>query len=174
MNLYDLSAEYETLYQALEELGNEETETELRQAYIDTLEGLSGEFDEKAEAVAIIAKRFAAEAEAVKQERIRLEEREKVKTKKYKLLKEYLLTNMQRARKSKVETARTVISIRNNAESVQIEDSVAFLAWAEKHDDTLLTYKPPEISKTAVKDAIRAGKQLPGASLVRTQTLQIK
>ena len=174
MKLYELSAEYETLYQALEELGDEETETELGQAYTDTLEGISGEFDEKAEALAIIAKRFASDAEAVKQERIRLSEREKALNEKVKRLREYLLSNMQRTGKSKVETARAVISIRNNAESVQIEDSAAFLAWAEKHDDTLLTYKPPEISKTAVKDAIRAGKQLPGASLVRTQTLQIR
>lgn len=174
MKLYELSSEYEALYQVLEELGDEETETELEQVYLDTLEGLSGEFDEKAEAIAIIVKRFTSDAEAVKQERIRLSEREKTLNEKIKRLREYLLFNMQRARKSKVETARAVVNIRNNAESVQIEDSVAFLAWAQAHDDSLLTYKPPEISKTAVKAAIKAGEQIPWATLVRTQTIQIK
>ncbi len=171
MKLYELSAECEMMYQLLDDL---EDNPELKQAYADTLEGLSGEFDEKAEAIAIIVKRFEAEAEAISQELRRMEERKKSKVRKAKCAREYLLSNMQLARRSKVETARAVISIRNNAESVQIEDSAAFLVWAEKHDDTLLTYKPPEISKTAVKDAIRAGKQLPGASLVRTQTIQIK
>ena len=72
MKLYELSAECEMMYQLLDDL---EDNPELKQAYADTLEGLSGEFDEKAEAIAIIVKRFEAEAEAISQELRRMEER---------------------------------------------------------------------------------------------------
>lgn len=99
MKLYELSAECEMMYQLLDDL---EDNPELKQAYADTLEGLSGEFDEKAEAIAIIVKRFEAEAEAISQELRRMEERKKSKVRKAKCAREYLLSNMQLARRSKV------------------------------------------------------------------------
>lgn len=40
--------------------------------------------------------------------------------------------------------------------------------------EDFLRYKEPEINKTAVKEALKAGEKIPGAELGRTQSIIIK
>jgi hypothetical protein len=81
---------------------------------------------------------------------------------------------MEQVNLKKIDKPRARISLRNNAESVQIEDDTEFVNWAMNNREDLLRYKDPEISKTAVKQALNDGEEIPGASLVRTKSVLIK
>lgn len=61
-----------------------------------------------------------------------------------------------------------------SVKSVQIQDDAALIAWAEQNDDSLLSYKDPTISKTAVKEAIEAGREIPGATIETKNQIIIK
>ena len=75
----------------------------------------------------------------------------------------------------KVDEPLAKLTIRQNAESVEVADELGFIDWAQRNDrDDLLRYSAPDINKTAVKDAIRSGAEIPGAQLVRTKSLIIK
>jgi hypothetical protein len=68
-----------------------------------------------------------------------------------------------------------VISIKNNAESVEISDTEKFIKWAHDNDrDDLLKYTDPEIRKSAVKPLLQDGEKIPFATLTRTQSVVIK
>ena len=66
------------------------------------------------------------------------------------------------------------ISITKGRESTEITDPKAFVEWAKVNDDSLLKYKDPDISKTAVKAAIEAGREIPYAAVVRRPGLTIR
>ena len=57
---------------------------------------------------------------------------------------------------------------------MEIADEGELLDWAQKNDDSDVTYKDPTISKTAVKEAIEAGREIPGAHIETKQQIIIK
>ena len=65
-----------------------------------------------------------------------------------------------------LETPRVKLSFRKSAE-VQIDD-------IDELPDEYLRYKEPEPNKTAIKEAIKSGKEVAGAHLEDTLSLQIK
>lgn len=143
-------------------------------AWRDTLEGISGEFDEKAGNIAAYIKNLKSDCEQLKKEETALKSRRRVKENALERMLSYLLDEMNAAGKKKIESPQAVISVRNNPESVNISDEQKFIAWAKEHNDSLLIYKKPDISKTAVKAALKAGEELPGAALGRTVSVIIK
>lgn len=147
---------------------------EMLAAWRDTLEGISGEFDEKAGNIAAYIKNLKSDCEQLKKEETALKSRRRVKENALERMLSYLLDEMNAAGKKKIESPQAVISVRNNPESVNISDEQKFIAWAEEHNDSLLIYKKPDISKTAVKAALKAGEELPGAALGRTVSVIIK
>ena len=147
---------------------------EMLAAWRDTLEGISGEFDEKAGNIAAYIKNLKSDCEQLKKEETALKSRRRVKENALERMLSYLLDEMNAAGKKKIESPQAVISVRNNPESVNIPDEQKFIAWAEEHNDSLLIYKKPDISKTAVKAALKAGEELPGAALGRTVSVIIK
>lgn len=144
------------------------------QAWFDTLEGIEGEFEQKAEALALYIKNLNAKAEAIKSEKQKLEQRQKSAENKAERLKKYLLDNLQKMNRKKVETAKVAITTRNNAESAYISDETQLIEWALQNNNSLLNYQKPKLSKTAVKNAIKNGQDIPYAQLVRTQSVIIK
>ena len=194
--LYDLSEAHKALFEEFEAINSWEPDTDadgnpidddgniiknvtqykedMLQAWFDTLESIEGEFDISVESMAIYIKELKARASAIKIEKAKLELRQKSYENSAKRLEKYLLECMQNANRKKVETARIVVATRNNAESVAISEESLFKEWAIEHDDSLLNYQNPKISKTAVKNAIKAGKEIPYAQLVRTQSVIIK
>lgn len=144
------------------------------QAWFDTLEGIETEFDISVEATALYIKELIALANAIDIEIRKLELRKEAYKNRAERLKKYLLASMQNMNRKKVETARVVVTTRNNAESVAITEESLFKEWAMEHDDSLLSYQKPKISKTAVKNAIKDGRDIPYAQLVRTQSVIIK
>lgn len=194
--LYDLSEAHKALFEEFEAINSWEPDTDadgnpidddgniiedvarykedILQAWFDTLEGIKGEFDISVEATALYIKELKAKASAIKIEKAKLELRQKSYENSAKRLEKHLLECMQNANRKKVETARVVVTTRNNAESVAITEESLFKEWAIKHDDSLLNYQEPTISKTAVKNAIKDGRDIPYAQIVRTQSVIIK
>lgn len=152
----------------------EERRREMQEAWFDTLDGMEQELVRKAENVAVYIKSTEAEAKALKAEEDRLKARRQAKESTAKRMREYLMSCMKQASIGKIDKPKAVISIRDNAESVEISDSEKFVKWAEAFGDEYLRYKAPEVNKTAVKNALRSGVKIPFASLTRSQSLTIK
>ncbi len=147
---------------------------EMITAWRDTLEGISGEFDEKAGNIAAYIKNLKSDCEQLKREESALKSRRTVKENALRRVTEYLLEEMETAGKRKIDTPQAVISVRDNAESVTIDDEAAFILWAQDHNEDLIKYLQPEIRKTEVKALLKAGEEVPNARLTRTQSLIVK
>lgn len=71
--------------------------TEMQQAWFDTLDGIEGEFDLKAENIACYIKQLSGELEMLKKEKAAFERRRKSKETQLEGMKNYLLTCMQKS-----------------------------------------------------------------------------
>ena len=195
MKLYEMSADFAELFDSYDAIVNiefapdgkggfmdddgnpvdpEERRKEMQQAWFDTLDGMEQELVCKAENVAVYIKAMEAEAKFLKAEEDRLKARRQSKENAAKRMREYLMDCMKQANISKIDEPRAVISLRNNPESVEISDENEFVAWAAAEHDDYLRYKAPEINKTAVKNALKSGAEIPFAALTRSQSLTIK
>lgn len=152
----------------------EERRREMQEAWFDTLDGMEQELVCKAENVAVYIKNIEAEAKVLKAEEDKLKARRQSKEAAAKRMREYLMRCMDQANISEIDEPKAAISIRNNAESVEISDSGEFIKWAESGHDDYLRYKGPEVNKPAVKAALKAGENIPFAVLARSRSLTIK
>ena len=152
----------------------EEYRAQMLSAWQDTLEAVGGDFDEKAGNIAAYIKNLKAEAENIHKEERALAARRRVKEKALARITEYLLCEMERAGKRKIDTPRAAISVRNNPETVEITDERKFVEWAQEHAESVLKYVQPEIRKREVMALIRSGQKVPEARLTRTQSVIIK
>lgn len=167
MKLYELTADYLALLNAID---NDEIPEE---AIADTLEAITGEIEVKADSIACILKSLDAEIAAIKAEEAKLAQRRKQKEKTLEKVKKYLADTLLFAGIDKIETARNKITFRKS-ESVEVADTSAFILWAQKNRDDLLTYGAPTINKTAIKSALKDGIEIVGAELRVNQNIQIK
>lgn len=183
MKLYELSGQFAELFDRFDEIneytpddgGDPEAAREmLRCAWFDTLTAIEDEFDVKAENVACYIKSMNAEIKAMKEEESALRRRRQAFENSVERLKGYLLGSMLAIGRSKIDTPRARLSVRNNAESIVIDDAAGFIGWAEENAVELLKYAAPEIRKTDAKKLLQAGEVLPFAHLTRTQSLTIK
>lgn len=168
MTLRDLTTEY----QALMDMLNQENPD--LQAVADTLEGLAGEIEEKADNVATMVKEYTYLSEALKNEADNLTQRAKAARSRAEWLVQYLQTSMEALGKTKLETPRNKLTIKKTPAAVRFADENAFLAWATLDHEEYIRQKAPEIDKTAVKNALKDGKELPGVTLEQGQKLYIK
>lgn len=136
----------------------------------ERLDALQMERTAKLEGVACWIKNLEAEADALKAEKDAFAKREKTARNKADSLKRWLTNALQG---EKLTTARAAISFRKS-ESVEFVNQDLFVVWASEDHNSLLTYKQPEPNKTAIKQALKAGVQLPGAMLVERHNISIK
>jgi phage host-nuclease inhibitor protein Gam len=169
MKLYEINQTYQEF---LDQIADGEIPEE---AIDDTFEALNGEFDDKADNIACYIKALLSDAQAIKAEADTLLERAKAKKTKADRLTDYLYQAFIARGKNKLETTRNVLKIRKNPPAVQIDDEAAFIEWAQgRKENTLLTMHNPTINKTAVKNALKAGEEIPNAKLVSGEKLTIK
>ena len=137
---------------------------------IDTeqLDKLQMERDAKLENVACWIKDLKAEAEALKNEKQALAERQRVAENKAESLKKWLAYALQG---EKFKTTKCAISFRKS-EAVEVTDEG--LNNLMKEHDELLTYKAPEPNKTAIKQALKDGLNVEGVQLVQNVSTIIK
>ena len=130
---------------------------------------LQMERDAKIENVALWIKELKAEAEAIKNEKQALAERQRVAENKAESLKNWLAYALNG---EKFKTAKCSISYRNS-ESVEVTEE-GLEALMREHED-LLTYKLPEPNKKAIKDAIKNdGLTVAGVQLLQKTSTIIK
>lgn len=126
--------------------------------------------EQKLEGVACWIKNLLADADAIKQEKDNLAAREKAARSKAERLTSWLEYALNG---EKLSTAKCVVSYRKS-ESVEIADETAFVAYAQQECNDLLTYKQPVPNKTAIKAAMKDGREIAGVALVTKQNMSIK
>ena len=129
----------------------------------ELLNDLQMERDAKIENVALWIKELKAEAEALKAEKLAFAERQKVTENKMESLKKWLAYALNG---EKFKTVRASVTFRKS-QTVEVAD-----IW--KLDENYLRYKEPEADKTAIKEALKAGQTVAGATLVENTSVIIK
>lgn len=134
----------------------------------DTLDAINDAIEDKADNIAAWIDDLTNAAKRKKAKADEWKESAKEDLKKADSLKHYLIQELTHAGKKKMETDRFLLSTRNNAPSTVIDDETLI-------PDTFKTTKVTEtVDKTAIKEAIKAGKEVPGARLQASQSITIK
>lgn len=127
--------------------------------------------EEKIEGMALWHKNLTAEAAAIKAEEANLATRRKALEKKAESLKQYLSEILEGV---KFSTARVACSFRKS-KSVEILDEAAFIQkMQESQHFEYLKFSPPTVNRTEITNAIKDGKEVPGAQLIEKNSLSIK
>ncbi len=135
----------------------------------NTLDGVRGEFNDKAVAIIKIVENMAADTSVIDAEIERLKARKTTIQNNQKRLRNYLLHNMQATGISKITCPLFTVSLRIGSESVDILDE------SEIPDKYVIAEVVEKIDKNAIKADLRAGKEVNGAALKRGETtIQIK
>ena len=130
----------------------------------ERLEQLTMEKDQKIENVACWIKNLTAEAAAYKAEKAAFAEREVQALKKADTLKKWLSDALTG---QKFSTAKCAVSFRKS-EAVMVDDVNLIPA------EMLLIKTTYEPDKTAIKNAIKSGREINGCMLVENTNIQIK
>ena len=163
-SLYSLAAEYQ---QAAEHLANLDLD---EQTIADTLEGLAGSLEVKATNVAMFIRNTEALAVQIKEAEAAMAARRKALESRAERIKQYLKHNMEACGIQKIESPYFVLSIAKNPPSVHIEDEKLLPAKFMVTPPA----PPPQPDKTAIKEALKAGQDVPGARLNQGTRLSIK
>lgn len=130
----------------------------------ERLDALQMERQEKVESVALWIKNLSSDAIAYKAEKDAFAEREKAALKKIESLKAWLAGALDG---QKFSTWRCAVTFRKS-EAVEIEDETLLPPELKTEK---ITYSP---NKTAIKEAIKAGEEIPGCKLVERMNPTIK
>lgn len=169
MRLYEIATDYRRLQDLLD---SAETPAEMRQTIIDTLESLSGDFEDKAENMAALIAEYKATAEGCAAEIQRLNEKKLRAENAIESIKKYLMAEMQFTGIKKVNAGTWNITIAKNGGKAPIvwDDDIEPEDLPEKYRS--ISYK---IDTAAVRDALEAGEALDFAKLgERGESLRIK
>lgn len=124
------------------------------QCILDTIESIEGEIEDKADSYAIIIKELLGDAEICKQEKTRLEARQKSYENRAKLMKDRLEEVMRETGKIKFKTSLFSFSIQKNGGleplSIDIE--------AEKVPFEYYKHTEKELDNTKIRQALVDGK----------------
>lgn len=163
-SLYELTADYEML---LVMLYDDETDEKM---ILDTLESIEGEIEDKADGYAKIIKELLGDAEKIKAEKIRLEQRQKAFENRAQLLKENLQNTMKQLGKTKFKTDLFSFNIQKNGGKLPlIIDDVS------KVPNEYFKHTEKEIDNTKVREAIDSGENITFAHYgAQGESLRIK
>lgn len=164
MTLYELTEDYMNLLALAEDPDIDE------QTLADTMEGIEGALEDKAEGYAKVMRQLEADAAACDAESKRLKNKSKTIDNNIKRMKQALQFAMQATGKTKFKTPLFSFYIQKNPASVVMDEQ-----YIENIPERFLVRKDPEINRKAIKDAITAGEDLEGlAHLSETYSLRIR
>lgn len=163
MRLFEITEQYKALI-ALED--NDEVTPEF---IADTLEGLEGDFEEKAVAVAKFILSLEANADAIMAAIDAMELRAARIQKRATSVKHYLLLQMQIVQTKKIQAPEFVISRRASPPAVYVGDEAMVPAefWRQP------PAPPPQIDKAGLKKALDAGREIVGCFIESGEHLRI-
>lgn len=160
--LYELKENYKKVADMLYEEEIDE------QCILDTLESIEGEIEDKADNYAVIIKELLADAKVCKQEKLRLEARQKSFENRAKLLKDKLEEVMRETGKTKFKTAKFSFGIQNNG-------GLAPLWIDEDYSNIPQKYLKVEPDNTKIRQALDSGENIIFAHYEpRTESLRIR
>lgn len=162
--LYDIAAEYRQTADKLADLDLDE------QTIADTLEGMSGELEVKAQNVVMFARNLEATATAIKEAETAMAARRKAIEHRAAGLRRYALSAMQVAGVQSIECPYFKLSVRKNPPAVEVFDAAQIPAQFMRAPEP----PPPAPDKKAITEAIKAGKEVPGARLVSGERLEVR
>lgn len=140
------------------------------QTIADTLEAESYPLEVKAQNVAYAIKNLDALAGSIKAAEAEMAARRKAIEGRVAHLREYTKTCMEIASVSKIDCPHFALSIRKNPASVDIFEPALIPAEFMRQPEP----PPPAPDKTAIKAALQAGRDVPGALLAQGTRLEIK
>ena len=160
-NLYELTKNYETVLNMLYDENIDE------QMILDTLEGIDGEIEDKADNYAKIIKGMEAKRDARKAEAKRLTDSASVLDNRIKYLKQNLFNSMKITGKTKFTTDLFTFRIQKNGgkRALTIDGKVP-----KEYQKTII-----ENDTDKIRQALESGKKLPFAHLEpQSESLRIK
>ena len=160
MKLYEIS---DAIRAALDHIDVDPETGEILSA--DALHAVEAEASDKIEATALYLRELDAEAKAAKDEADRMIARVKSMQKRSDYLKSMLLDALHAT--GKVKTARVIVSIRTT-KAVEIAEGADL---PEAYTTVKTTVSP---NKTAIKDALSAGIEVPGCHIEERESVQIR
>ena len=162
--LYVLANEYRHAADRLATLDLDET------TISDTLESMVGDLQEKSIATAMAARNLESLAASIKEAEAGMAARRKAIESRVTRIREYLLTNMETAQISRIESPYFTLAIQENPPAVVIDCAVEIPEDYFKQPET----PPPVVDKKLIAQAIKDGYTVPGAHLERGKRLVIK
>lgn len=160
--LYLIANEYRTAAMALADLDMD------AQTVADTLEGLSGELETKAQSVAFMVRSIEADAASMKEWARSANDRASAAMNRAESLREYIARCMQSTGMTKIEGPGVKLSFRKSS-AVVIDGAdlipAEFMRQAEA--------PPPAPDKKALAEAIKSGRAILGAHIEVRQSLHI-
>jgi len=151
--LYKISEDYKGLQDLVD--SGEATQ----EMIADTLDGVQGMFEEKAQAVVTIANDFNHNLSILDAEITRLTDMKKSIKTKQDALKEYLRLNMERTGITKIQCDLFTITLRKASQTATINDEGAL------PDDYVNVKTAVSPDKRAILAALKKGEEIPGAEL---------
>lgn len=139
------------------------------QTIADTLEGLSGELETKAQSVGFMVRSIEADAAAMKEWAKTATDRAKAAEARAESLRDYLQRCMEATGIEKIEGPGIAISFRKSSAVIVNEPGLIPAEYMRQPETP-----PPAPDKKAIGDAIKAGKEVPGAHIEARKSLQLK
>ena len=176
MQIYPIAESLERLMESFIDPDTGEltaTEEEMQAA----IEQMQMDFDEKIIELRNEYINLTAEAEAIKNERAKLEIRQKRAEDAADRLKRWLAYLLKG---EKFNLGACKISYRKSEEVVFEKDengkekTEQFVLWADKNFPSLLSYQKPKPNKTEIKKALDAGQKVDFAKIQSRQNIQVK
>jgi hypothetical protein len=164
VSLYVIANEHRAMVERLME-GQEDP-----QSIADTIEAESYPLEVKAQNVAFAIRNLEATAAAIRQAEQEMAARRKKIENRAQQVRDYLQTCMEIANVSRIECPHFALAIKNNPPSVEVFEPDLVPAEYRKTPEPAA----PVIDKTAIREAIKANKKVPGVMLVQGSRLEIK
>jgi predicted ribosome quality control (RQC) complex YloA/Tae2 family protein len=162
MKLYELTQAYQDLIAFAENCNDEADLT----AFRDTMEGLTGELNEKLENCAKVVKTIEAQEKAIDEERKRLTDRADALAASSNRLKSYMTDAMKLTDTKKVKGELFTIALQKNPPRVAVENEAEIPDSFFKIERTLV--------RSSVGEALKAGTVVPGCHLEYGESLRIR
>ena len=145
-SLFDLTGDWLRLY----EMADDDIDAD---AFFDTMEGIEGAIEDKANGYVSVIKRLENDIDFLKAQKNAFTEKIKAKENSIKRMKDNLYESMRATGKLKFKTSYWSFYTATT-QSVQLD--------TDKVPERFLRYKDPEVDKAAIKEALKNGENLTG------------
>lgn len=163
MKLYEMTG---ALAKVWSKIDDEESDIDTLE---DTLQCIEGEIEVKVEGMSRMIAMLEGDAESLEHEINRLKKKLTARDTRIDKIKAYMKQQMIFMGKQKISTPTFTVSVRNNPPALRITDESLIPA-------SYMTIIPEskELNKSSIKEALKQGKEIPGAELTQGNSLLIK